>query len=122
MQLELLETEIRILEKQEIERLETLKETETKKAIIAVAKIKQNSDVPKENYSEEITLKAFNLVEELKKLRKLRKTKLKKKVHDNVAEEHKVQTEKEENLPDCIDCEILSNSHCCVKYFRVLLH
>ena len=121
MQLELLETEIRILEKQEIERRETLKETENKKAT-SEAKKQQNSDVPKENYSEDITLKAFNLVEELKKLRKLRKTKLKKKVHDNVAEEHEVQTEKEENLPDCIDCEILSNSHCCVKYFRVLLH
>ena len=88
--------QIRILEKQEIGRLEALKETGTKKAIIAVAKIKQNSYVPKENDSEDITIKAFNLVEELKKLKKLRKPKLKKKVHENVAEEHEVQTEKEE--------------------------
>ena len=109
LQLELLEMQIRILEKQEIGRLEALKETETKKAIIAVAKNKQNSDVPKENDSEDITIEAFNLVEELKKLKKLRKSKLKKKVHENVAEEHEVQTEKEENLPKCIDCEMLSN-------------
>ena len=59
LQLELLKTQIRILEKQEMEELETLKETETKQAPVE-AKIQQSSDVHLENDSEDITEEVFD--------------------------------------------------------------
>ena len=49
LQLELLKSQIRILERQEMERLETLKETETKQAIAEANKNQQNCDVLQEN-------------------------------------------------------------------------
>ena len=60
LQLELLKSQIRILERQEMERLETLKETETKQAIAEANKNQQNCDVNEENDSEDITDQVFD--------------------------------------------------------------